>query len=349
MLNSAGKDGRRLLTAPNPMHNSHSKGILANMPNAGTQLEVMAESLQCALCGSKGITVKRNELFYDNDGNKICEIDITLRGKVGSAEIFVGIECRDRPADGPQGAPWITEIHGKKSQVGAHRMIAVSTTGFIDGAITTAKKFDIDLICVEQIDESFANEWFKTITFDLPETSFEFIGNGVKIDVVPKFIKFPPCTNQEMEFWDESLSKWSTLREFFDSHVDSLFKTHASNSNAPTSKALVHTIFGHINSRIHGKPYEVSKIEALVKLNWFPQSVTTVLNAHRSTFEDEILGATGICRYEGETRCFYIFSTLSKSKTREEGKQDLNVKFLDDKYEPYQLPMGTTLSLYAVP
>src|SRR5205809_423690 len=102
------------------------------MARKGRFLEILVAQLE-GLLAPEGIVVTSPEVFRQN-GKIIAEIDVTLRGKFGSSEIFVGLECRARPGDGPQGVPWIRDIKGKKDQCGVDKMIAVSTTGFVPGA-----------------------------------------------------------------------------------------------------------------------------------------------------------------------------------------------------------------------
>jgi hypothetical protein len=87
------------------------------MAQKGQFLEIMMANLQSYL-GPAGIDVKLREKFYNPEsGKQIGEIDITVRGEFGASTFFFGIECRNRPADGPQGLPWIREIVGKKTNL----------------------------------------------------------------------------------------------------------------------------------------------------------------------------------------------------------------------------------------
>src|SRR6266536_4629131 len=121
------------------------------MPRKGRFLEILVKHLQGFL-GPQGLEIKSPELFYEN-GKLIGEIDVTVRGKLGSSSIFVGIECRDRPQDGSQGIPWLTQIHGKQHLFKAHKMIAVSTTGFKPEAVKVARDFGIDVLTINDANE----------------------------------------------------------------------------------------------------------------------------------------------------------------------------------------------------
>ena len=104
------------------------------MAQPGQFLEIMMANLQSYL-GPQGADVRLREKFYNPEtGRQIGELDITVRGDFGASKFFCAIECRDRPADGPQGLPWITQILGKKRLLNPDKMIAVSSTGFTDDA-----------------------------------------------------------------------------------------------------------------------------------------------------------------------------------------------------------------------
>lgn len=115
------------------------------MSRKGRTLELLLKSLQGALA-SEGIRIKSPEIFRDNNGRIIGEIDVTLRGMLGSMEIVSGIECRDRPADGPQARDWIREIIGKRQDLRLHKMTAVSSSGFTQGAVQLSRKEGVELL-----------------------------------------------------------------------------------------------------------------------------------------------------------------------------------------------------------
>jgi hypothetical protein len=111
----------------------------------GKFLEMLVECLQ-KLLASDGITVTRNEKFRSK-GKQVGEVDVVLRGKFGSTNMVVGIECRDRK--GPQGRDWIQQIMGKRddlAEFGFRHWIAVSSSGFASTAEALAKKANIELL-----------------------------------------------------------------------------------------------------------------------------------------------------------------------------------------------------------
>ncbi len=152
------------------------------MPRKGRFLELLVKQLQESLV-SEGIEVRSPEEFYKG-GQKIGEIDVTLRGKFGTSTVFVGIECRDRPQDGPQGREWIREIIGEKEDFCIHKMIAVSSTGFTQPAIELAEKTDVQLLVLDEATQNDLQDWFDTLTlcWNDPVTN-EFITVKMVINV----------------------------------------------------------------------------------------------------------------------------------------------------------------------
>jgi hypothetical protein len=71
------------------------------------------------------------------------EIDVSLRTMIGSSEMLVIIECRDRQAR--QDVTWIEQVASKQEDVGANKAVAVCPGGFTKGARKLAEAKQIDL------------------------------------------------------------------------------------------------------------------------------------------------------------------------------------------------------------
>ena len=66
----------------------------------GKQLEALVAFVEKALL-PEGFEVRANERVYNDEGAQIAELDVEIRGRIGSTNISWLIECRDRPGDGP--------------------------------------------------------------------------------------------------------------------------------------------------------------------------------------------------------------------------------------------------------
>jgi hypothetical protein len=114
------------------------------MPGDGKQLEALVAFVEKTLL-PQGFDVKTNERIYNDDGAQIAELDVEIRGKVGSTTIEWLIECRDRPGQGPAPGSWIEQLVGRRTRFGFNKVTAVSTTGFAAGAIAFAQSQGIEL------------------------------------------------------------------------------------------------------------------------------------------------------------------------------------------------------------
>ena len=98
----------------------------------------------------KGCKVEVRKLVYGDEGAQLAELDILVTGRLGTTEIQLLIECRDRPSDGRAPVSWIEQLFGRKQAHGFNQVTAVSTTGFSDGAAEVATRLGIELRTVRE-------------------------------------------------------------------------------------------------------------------------------------------------------------------------------------------------------
>lgn len=110
------------------------------MSRKGREFEKLVETFERVLA-PHNVTVKSPDSIEDLDTGSPREIDISIRGKIGSVDVLIICECRDRKK--PQDAPWIEQVAGKRRSVGADIAIAISASGFYKPAITKAKEFGV--------------------------------------------------------------------------------------------------------------------------------------------------------------------------------------------------------------
>jgi len=117
------------------------------MPRKGRSFEKLVKVLE--ELGTRGLQIKSPDFIKDNVTGKLREVDISIRGCVGSHDILVVIECRDRKTK--QGVEWIEQISEKTRDIGANKVIAVSSVGFTASAINKAKVKNIDLYTFKEV------------------------------------------------------------------------------------------------------------------------------------------------------------------------------------------------------
>jgi len=127
------------------------------MRRKGRNLEEVVKLLEEALI-EQNIEVKSPDYIPDKDTGQPREVDISLRGNIGSSKFLIIIECRDR-IEMPD-STWIEQIACKRESVGADKVIAVSSTGFTEPAKIKAQKNKIELRTFEEIDPQEMRQLF---------------------------------------------------------------------------------------------------------------------------------------------------------------------------------------------
>lgn len=94
-----------------------------------------------------------------NPTGKKREIDIALKRTVGEKTSLIILECRDRKDN--ENVTWIEQLVTKRNDIGADKAIAVSSTGFTEGAKNKAKYHGVELRTLEEITREIIFDWFK--------------------------------------------------------------------------------------------------------------------------------------------------------------------------------------------
>ncbi len=128
------------------------------MCNTGKLLESFVKQIEQILL-PHNISISPNEKVYNDDGVQIAEFDIEIEGKVGTTKFKWLIECRDRPTQGPAPGAWIEQLVGRRDRFNFDKIIAVSTTGFSEGANEYAKESGIEIRTVTETDVDKISNW----------------------------------------------------------------------------------------------------------------------------------------------------------------------------------------------
>lgn len=129
---------------------------MAKQRKPGRTLEILTARIEHALSAS-GVTIKSPDHLEDKVAGGTREVDVSLRTDVGSAEVVVIVECRDRGrvAD----VTWIEQIVSKRNAVGASKAIAVSSGTFSKKALATARNHGVDAITLKQVNDAEVRKW----------------------------------------------------------------------------------------------------------------------------------------------------------------------------------------------
>ena len=131
------------------------------------------------LLSPQGAVVKSPDRIKDKVTGQLREVDVSIRYVVGSVNILITIECRDRKAVPDD--TWIEQLATKKQKIGASHTIAVSPTNFTKPAIKSAQLYGIELRVIKNITGEDILSWLDRIRIINEIGKVEF--KGIHIEV----------------------------------------------------------------------------------------------------------------------------------------------------------------------
>ena len=132
------------------------------MAKRGRSLELIISSLEKLLSNSD-IEIKSPDKLYDKNINDHREVDISIKGKIGSHKILIIIECKDFNI--PLNIIHIEQLKTKRDALNANKLIVVSKNGFSKNATEFAKKHGIEIRKLSEINENIIENWISRIEF----------------------------------------------------------------------------------------------------------------------------------------------------------------------------------------
>jgi hypothetical protein len=150
------------------------------MSRPGRELEIIVSQIEEVLSGSI-LKVKSPDKVYDYNAKKDREVDVTIRGKFGSTNILVIIECRDRK--GTEDITWIEELVTKQDSYHANKIIALSSGRFSKGAIELAKAKGIELRQIKTFKAEEVKTWMSNMHIEMVNNLFQIIGMDLQLDL----------------------------------------------------------------------------------------------------------------------------------------------------------------------
>lgn len=164
------------------------------MPRKGRETELILKELESISLMGQAV-VKSPDYIFDVVAGKKREVDISIRNKVGTHEFLTIIECRNRKEKG--GIDWIEQIITKTANINTNRVIAVSTSGFTDGAINKAKHYNIILRTLRDFKAEEVKKWMDFFIVEEGGSKFKII------DIFCRFIN--------IELDDDTKKKGKTI------------------------------------------------------------------------------------------------------------------------------------------
>jgi len=125
---------------------------------AGRGLELLVKGLE-QLLAEAPVEIRSPDYIVGRLSGQRREVDVSLRSRVGSVDVLVIIECRDRSK--AQGVSWIEQLASKREDVGADKAVAVSAAGFTPGAQNLARSEHVELRSFEELSADVVFDWLR--------------------------------------------------------------------------------------------------------------------------------------------------------------------------------------------
>lgn len=111
-----------------------------------------------SMAAPRGVVIKSPDRIRDLITGQLREVDASIRTRVGTAEVLITVECRQRSRSGDD--TWIEQLATKRQKIGASKTIAVSARGFTESAIRSATQFGIELRTLSEVTATDIEGWF---------------------------------------------------------------------------------------------------------------------------------------------------------------------------------------------
>ena len=141
--------------------------------------------------------IKSPEFVRDCDTNSLREVDIGVRLKQGSGNVFIAIECRDRSST--QDITWIEQLISKKNSINADVLIAVTSSKFTKPAMIKAAKNGVAIRKYEDFSTNEVIAWANETYIEVH--SIEKKVKGIQILTVDQITLKKPLN--EYSFYNE--------------------------------------------------------------------------------------------------------------------------------------------------
>jgi len=156
-------------------HNSITELIKKDYAMASKEwrdLELLVRKIESVLL-PEGAIIKSPDHIFDKVGKENREVDVSIQMKVGSSDILILIECRNR--NKAQDVRWIEEIYLKHKDLGGSKSIAVSLNSFSEQAIRKADFYNVELRTFDEITDEIISNWNKNLKIKISSIKYQLL------------------------------------------------------------------------------------------------------------------------------------------------------------------------------
>lgn len=162
------------------------------------QFEELAARLEAALA-PEGAKVKSPDRLRDQFTGQYREVDASIRYSVGSSDLLITIECRDRVRT--QDVTWIEQLATKRVHVRADRTLAVSSSPFTAAALLAAKTHSISTRLISEVTDRDIRSQIDTLEVAVHSTDMSI--RQLQLHYVEHIEPSPALASEGAEAWEK--------------------------------------------------------------------------------------------------------------------------------------------------
>ena len=166
-----------------------------------TEFEHQIERIHQLLEGEPSSVIWNDKIPDPDNPEQLRQIDITIE-RNGTK---IHVECRIHKS--PQDVTWIEELIGRRASLRVDAIIAVSSSGFTEGAIKKAAHFNIHIRTLQTLTDDEILLWGNTAHATL--VFYEFTENRLVFSTSSRYVSMPVLVTSE----DTSPIDWRGLFE----------------------------------------------------------------------------------------------------------------------------------------
>ncbi|GBF21898.1 MULTISPECIES: restriction endonuclease [Arenibacter] len=183
------------------------------MTRKGRKFEILIETLEKHALNKEGTIISPGYLT-DQVTRQLREVDVLIASRVGTSNISIILECRDRKAK--QDTTWIEQLNSKLKDLKADKLIAVSSSGFSKPALEKAERYGIETRTFSEIDKTIIESWWQVNHVDFISKQFRIIHFHPHLEDQDFFKKFRvPANPEEKYILDKSENRLLSMTELF--------------------------------------------------------------------------------------------------------------------------------------
>ncbi|MBW8244017.1 restriction endonuclease [Muricauda oceani] len=190
------------------------------MARKGRKFEVLVESLEKHALNKEGVISSPGYLM-DEVTNQMREVDVLIETKIGTSNISIVLECRDRKMK--QDLTWIEQLNSKLKDINADKIIAVSSSGFSKSALEKAKRYGIETRSFDEIDKNIIESWWQVTHIDFISKQFRIVYFYPYLEDKDFFKKYRiPINSEEKYILDTSENRLVSASELFQENCNQI-------------------------------------------------------------------------------------------------------------------------------